>query len=75
VAGYVLGYSVVWFQALGTVGGEDDGGGWWFVMSTYVLYFGYMGLISFGLFLITGSVGSLVSFWFVSKIYSIVKED
>jgi len=76
MGGYVIGYSVVWFQALGVAGiSAEDGIGWWCVMSTYVLYFGCMSLISFGLFLITGSVGSLVSFWFMRKIYSIVKED
>lgn len=44
-------------------------------VSTYLLYFGYMALLSLGLGLITGSVGVLTTFWFVRKIYSIVKVD
>lgn len=43
--------------------------------ATYVLYFGYMGLISFGLFLICGSVGFFSCLWFNKKIYGSIKID
>lgn len=65
VACYFFGYSVVWFQAL-------EASKVWF---TYVLYFGYMSLICFALFLITGCVGSMISLWFVRKIFSSIKVD
>lgn len=37
------------------------------------LYFGYMLMAAFVLFLLTGSVGFFACFWFVKKIYSVVK--
>jgi transmembrane 9 superfamily protein 2/4 len=43
--------------------------------ATYVLYFGYMALISFGLFLVTGAVGLLSSLWFNKKIFGSIKID
>ena len=44
----------------------------WF---TYVLYFGYMGLICVGLFLLTGTCGFLACLWFTKKIYASIKVD
>merc|ERR1719327_1698874 len=40
-----------------------------------VLYFGYMFLISVLFFLLTGSIGSVASFFFVRAIYSSIKID
>ncbi|GAB1605301.1 transmembrane 9 superfamily member 2-like [Argonauta hians] len=40
-----------------------------------VLYFGYMLIVMFLFFLLTGSIGFFSCFWFVSKIYSVVKVD
>lgn len=42
---------------------------------TYCLYFGYMGLISFGVFLMTGAVGFLCCLLFNYQIYSSIKVD
>ncbi|XP_012938444.1 transmembrane 9 superfamily member 2 [Aplysia californica] len=39
------------------------------------LYFGYTAMIVFLFFLLTGSIGFFACFWFVSKIYSVVKVD
>mmetsp|Transcript_13029 Transcript_13029/g.24472 ORF Transcript_13029/g.24472 Transcript_13029/m.24472 type:complete len:679 (+) Transcript_13029:217-2253(+) len=65
VAFYFFGYSIVWFQSL-----EASQ-----MFFTYLLYFGYMFLMCFAIFLVCGSVGSLVSFWFVRKIFSAIKVD
>lgn len=43
--------------------------------ATYVLYFGYMGLASLGLFLMTGFVGAMSTFWFNVTIFGSVKVD
>lgn len=40
------------------------------IFTTYFLYFGYMLLFCFATFLVIGSVGSLISLWFVRMIYS-----
>lgn len=40
-----------------------------------LLYFGYMGLLSFIFFVMTGTIGFLVSFWFVRLIYGSIKVD
>jgi len=40
-----------------------------------VIYFGYMGLLSYTLFLITGSVGTLATFLFLRLIYGSIKID
>ncbi|XP_041356135.1 transmembrane 9 superfamily member 2-like [Gigantopelta aegis] len=40
-----------------------------------ILYFGYTFIIVFMLFLLTGTIGFFSCFWFVSKIYSVVKVD
>lgn len=40
-----------------------------------MLYFGYMAVISAGVFLITGMVGHVASLWFLRKIYASIKVD
>lgn len=40
-----------------------------------ILYFGYMGMISFTFFLITGTIGFYSCFWFTHKIYGSIKVD
>ncbi|ESN98841.1 hypothetical protein HELRODRAFT_186484 [Helobdella robusta] len=40
-----------------------------------MLYFGYTFMLSFMLFLLTGTIGFLSCFWFVRKIYSVIKID
>ncbi|KAE8720059.1 Transmembrane 9 superfamily member 9 [Hibiscus syriacus] len=40
-----------------------------------ILYFGYMVIISYAFFVLTGTVGFYACFWFVRKIYSSVKID
>jgi len=44
------------------------------VIST-MLYFGYTFIMVFSFFLLTGTIGFLSCFWFVRKIYSVVKVD
>ena len=61
---YVLLYSCVYFGRLAA----DE----WF---TYVLYFGYMILISLGLFALTGACGFFACLWFTKKIYASIKVD
>ena len=65
VAAYFFMYSIVWFKSL-----ESSR-----MFFTYLLYFGYMFLMSFGLFLITGCVSTLTSLWFVRKIFGAIKVD
>mmetsp|Transcript_2873 Transcript_2873/g.3441 ORF Transcript_2873/g.3441 Transcript_2873/m.3441 type:complete len:655 (-) Transcript_2873:298-2262(-) len=65
VSFYIFGYSVVWFQTL-----EPSK-----LLFTYILYFGYMFLLSFTVFLVTGSVGALTSLWFVKKMFGSIKVD
>jgi transmembrane 9 superfamily protein 2/4 len=43
--------------------------------ATYILYFGYMALVCFSLFLITGTVGTMSSLWFNKKIFGTIKID
>lgn len=62
---YVFGYSVLYFHTRLQI---DK------VVST-VLYFGYMLIISLLYFLLTGSIGTLASFWFVKVIYGSIKVD
>ena len=38
-------------------------------------YFGYMFLVCFGFFLMTGTVGYHACYWFNHKIYSSIKVD
>ncbi|KAL6140745.1 hypothetical protein ACLB2K_059041 [Fragaria x ananassa] len=40
-----------------------------------VLYFGYMVIVSYAFFVLTGTIGFYACFWFVRKIYSSVKID
>jgi len=40
-----------------------------------MLYFGYMFMISFSFFILTGTIGFYSCFWFVNKIYSSIKVD
>ena len=40
-----------------------------------MMYFGYMGVVSYGFYILTGSIGFLASYAFVRTIYSSVKID
>jgi transmembrane 9 superfamily member 2/4 len=62
---YTFLYSIFWFRTL-----EASR-----MIMTYLLYFGYMFLISFAILLVFGSVGALTSLWFVRKIFSTIKVD
>ena len=42
---------------------------------TYALYFGYMSIISLGVFLLTGAIGVFSCFLFNFAIYSSIKVD
>jgi len=42
---------------------------------TYLLYFGYMGMLSLVIFLVTGTVGFYSCLWFTKKIYASIKVD
>ena len=42
---------------------------------TYVMYFGYMGIVCVGLFLLTGTVGLGASLWFTKVIYRTLKVE
>jgi transmembrane 9 superfamily protein 2/4 len=64
IAIYVFLYSFVYFQQL-----EANS------FTTYVLYFGYMGLASLGLFLMTGFIGVSSSLWFNKTIFGSLKVD
>ena len=61
---YVYAYSFQYFKQLQTNS-----------FATYVLYFGYMGLLSFGLFLVCGTVALFSCLWFNKKIYGSIKID
>ena len=61
---YVFLYSFIYFQQLQANS-----------FTTYVLYFGYMGLASLGLFLMTGSVGVASCFYFNKVMFESVKFD
>merc|ERR1712157_562961 len=61
---YVFAYSFVYFKQLETNS-----------FATYVLYFGYMGLASLGLFLMTGFVGAASTLWFNISIFGSLKVD
>jgi transmembrane 9 superfamily protein 2/4 len=65
IAYYLFAYSFVWFKGL-----EASR-----LLITYMLYFGYMFLISFAVFLISSSFGSLLSLWFVRKMFASIKVD
>lgn len=61
---YVFLYSIAYFVHL-----EGN------MMVTYVLYFSYMGIISLGFFLLTGSVGFFACLYFNYQIYGSIKVD
>ena len=61
---YVFLYSFVYFKQL-----EAN------TFATYTLYFGYMGLMSIGLFVMMGCVGMLTSLWFNKTIFGSIKID
>jgi len=61
---YVFGYSIFYFKQL-----EAN------TFASYVLYFGYMALVSFMIFLMTGTVGLLSSLHFNKTIYASIKID
>jgi len=63
VAGYIFLHSIMFFQTLDTYQGNEA----WFAS---ILYFGYMSLICFVVFLVTGSVGSIASIFFLHQIIS-----
>jgi len=62
---YVLVYSAFWFKSL-----EASK-----LFITYLLYFGYMFLISCAIFLVTGMAGSMSCLWFTRKIFGSIKVD
>jgi transmembrane 9 superfamily member 2/4 len=62
---YTFIYSCFWFRTLGASR----------MLMTYLLYFGYMFLISFAMLLLFGTVGALTSLWFVRKIFATIKVD
>mmetsp|Transcript_10081 Transcript_10081/g.23654 ORF Transcript_10081/g.23654 Transcript_10081/m.23654 type:complete len:678 (+) Transcript_10081:105-2138(+) len=61
---WVFLYSFVYFQQL-----EANS------FTTYILYFGYMGLASLALFLMTGFIGVVSTLWFNITIFGSVKVD
>lgn len=62
---YTFVYSMFWFRSL-----EASK-----MLMTYLLYFGYMGLICSAMLLVTGTVGTLTSLWFIKKIFGTIKVD
>ena len=61
---YVFLYSIVYFKQL-----EAN------TLATYVLYFGYMALVSLGLFSMMGFIGLSTSLWFNKAIFGSIKID
>ncbi|GAX21858.1 hypothetical protein FisN_30Hh059 [Fistulifera solaris] len=61
---YVFMYSIIYFKQL-----EAN------TLATYMLYFGYMGLVSTGLFMMMGCIGVLTSLWFNQTIFASIKID
>ena len=61
---YVFFYSFIYFKQL-----EAN------TFVTYVLYFGYMGLVSLAMFMMTGFIGVASSLWFNITIFSSIKID
>jgi transmembrane 9 superfamily protein 2/4 len=64
VAQYVFFYSILYFQKMKVSG-----------FAAYCLYFGYMGSLSVGLWLMTGAVGTLACLKFNILIYGSIKVD
>ncbi|XP_065316512.1 transmembrane 9 superfamily member 2-like isoform X2 [Gordionus sp. m RMFG-2023] len=44
-------------------------------LASTFLYFGYTLILTFMFFLLTGTIGFFACYWFISKIYSVVKVD
>jgi len=65
VSVYLFLYSIVWFHSLHPSN----------IFMTYLLYFGYMFLISLAMFLATGMAGAVASFWFIRRIFASIKVD
>lgn len=65
VAFYVFGFACLWFRQL-----EASK-----LFMTYLLYFGYMFLLSLGVFLIAGAVGAIASYMVIAKMFSTIKVD
>jgi transmembrane 9 superfamily protein 2/4 len=61
---YVFAYSFIYFSRL-----ESN------LAITYFLYFGYMTIASAGLFLMTGTMGFVASYYFNYQIYGSIKVD
>jgi len=61
---YVFGYSIIYFQQMQAN-----------TFSSYVLYFGYMGLFSLMVFLMTGTVGLFSALYFNKAIFASIKID
>ncbi|KAJ1419028.1 hypothetical protein B484DRAFT_400293 [Ochromonadaceae sp. CCMP2298] len=61
---YVFLYSIMYFARL-----ESN------MTVTYLLYFGYMGIICMGIFLITGTIGFFACLYFNYQIYASIKVD
>jgi len=61
---YIFIYSIIYFHRL-----ESN------MPVTYLLYFGYMGVISLGAFLITGTIGFFSCLYFNYQIYGSIKVD
>jgi hypothetical protein len=63
---YTFVYSIFWlFRTL-----EESR-----MLMTYLLYFGYMFLICFGMFMVFGMVGAMTSLWFIRRIFGTIKVD
>jgi len=62
---FILLYSIVWFWNLDAAS----------IPLTYMLYFGYMLLISFGAFLLFGSVGFIATLLNLRRMYSVVNQS
>ena len=45
------------------------------MLVTYMLFFGYMGVICLGLFMLCGSIGFFACLWFNKKIFASIKVD
>jgi transmembrane 9 superfamily protein 2/4 len=65
VSVYIFAYSVIWFQSL-----EPSK-----LLFTYILYFGYMFLLCFTVFLVTGAFSSMTALWFMKKVFGSIKVD
>tara|TARA_B110000305_G_C19364040_1_gene600965 strand:- start:585 stop:1157 length:573 start_codon:yes stop_codon:yes gene_type:complete len=62
---YVFGYSCFWFQKL-----EPSS-----LVLTYLLFFGYMFMVSVIIFLVTGTTGFVSCLWFTRRIFGSIKVD